>query len=141
MSAKFEKPVKKPENNAIGRPIGPGILQRARAISAQYRIVLEPQDDGGYLGRCLEMPLVMGDGKTPDACVEMTRDAIVGVVGYMLEQRQSPPAPARDRARDQQINIRLTIEEKALLEEAARQQGFRGVSDFVRSRSLQELRT
>jgi uncharacterized protein (DUF1778 family) len=36
----------------------------------------------------------------------------------------------------EQINVRLTPEEKLLLEEMARSKGFRGISDFVRSASL-----
>lgn len=141
MSVKLNKRAsRKPHRRkAIDRPFDPQILDDARQIAARYRIVLQPQDDGGYLGYCLEMPLVMGDGVDADECVATTRDAIVGVVAYMLEQGEIPPAAADDERRDQQVNVRLTIQEKVILEEAARQEGYRGVSDFVRSKTFAAL--
>jgi hypothetical protein len=36
------------------------------------------------------------------------------------------------KKRPAQINVRLTPEEKLLLEETARQEGFKGLSDFIR---------
>lgn len=140
MRGKLSKPSKRQRKLAIDRPFAPEVLQRAHEIATQYRIALESDPDLGFVGNCIEMPLVMGDGRTPDACVTMTREAIVAVVAYMLESGQVPPAPAREQKRDQQLNLRLTLEEKLALEEAARQQGFRGVSDFVRTKSLAALR-
>jgi uncharacterized protein (DUF1778 family) len=54
----------------------------------------------------------------------------------MIESGQTPPAPASENKRTEQINVRLTPEEKLTLEEAARSKGYRGISDFVRSASL-----
>jgi predicted RNase H-like HicB family nuclease len=92
------------------------------------------------VGYSIELPHCYGDGKTPDECVADTREAIIAVVGYMLEEGQVPPAPAREERRNQQINIRLTAEEKLLLEDAARRQGFRGISDFMRNKTLSSVR-
>ena len=136
MSASSKKRLKKTRKR-LDRAFSPTILSRANEIAISYRIVLTPDEEVGYIGNCVEMPLVMGDGRTPDACVSATRSAIVAVVAYMLESGSVPPSPAGENRRDQQVNIRLTVEEKASLEEAARQQGFRGVSDYVRSVSLQ----
>ena len=65
-----------------------------------------------------------------------TREAMIGVVAYMLEQGQRPPEPAREGNRSVQINIRVTPEEKAVLE--SRSKGFRGLSDFIRVSVLVE---
>lgn len=54
----------------------------------------------------------------------------------MLEMGEKPPAPASEALRGVQLNIRLTYEEKLLLEAAARRDGFRSVSDFVRAAAL-----
>jgi hypothetical protein len=35
------------------------------------------------------------------------------------------------------VDVRLTTEEKARLEESSRQAGFRGVSDYVRFKALE----
>lgn len=76
---------------------------------------------------------VFGDGATADECVASTRAALVAAVGYMLEVGKSPPPPAQQGLRTQQVNVRLTPEEKALLESRARSRGFSGLSDFVRA--------
>lgn len=100
-----------------------------------YQIIIHFEDDE-YYGRGLEMPSVMAEGKTPDDCVAATREALTIAVAYLLESGQTPPSPASEGKRSEQVNIRLTAEEKLMLEEAARRKGFRGISDFIRSTSL-----
>jgi len=79
---------------------------------------------------------VFGGGATPNKCVADVRQALTGAVALMLEQGESPPAPATERKRTAQVNIRLTPEEKLRLEEAARRDGFRGLSDYIRTTTL-----
>ena len=134
MSAKSVKPSK-----AIDRQFDPTILKRAREIASAYQIILN-FEDGEYFGRGLELPLVMNDGKTPDACVKATRESFVTAVAHMLECGEVPPPPASENKRTEQINIRVSAEEKLLLEEAAKSKGFRGIGDFVRSTSLANVR-
>jgi hypothetical protein len=67
-----------------------------------------------------------------------TREAMIGVAAYMLEQGWRPPEPAREGNRSVQINIRVTPEEKAVLESRSRSKGFRGLSDFIRASVLVE---
>jgi predicted RNase H-like HicB family nuclease len=129
----------KSSSKAVDRPFDPAVLRRAREIAAEYQIILQ-FEEGLYYGRGLEMPTVMNHGKTPDACVRATRDALTTAVAYMLESGQTPPSPASENKRTEQINVRLTPEEKLLLEETARSKGFRGISDFVRSASLASAR-
>jgi predicted RNase H-like HicB family nuclease len=123
----------------IDRPFDPAILRRAREIAEGYQIILN-FEDGLYYGRGLELPNAMNHGKTPDECVKATRDILTTVVAYMLECGQTPPSSASENKRTEQINVRLTPEEKLLLEEAARSKGFRGISDFVRSASLEHAK-
>jgi predicted RNase H-like HicB family nuclease len=134
MSAKSKK-----SSKAIDRPFTTDVLRRARDLASKYQVILR-HEDGEYYGRGLELPLVMSDGKTPDACVKNTRDAFVAAIATMLELNRTPPSPADEGTRSEQVNVRLTPEEKILLEEAARMKGFRGISDFVRSASLATIR-
>jgi predicted RNase H-like HicB family nuclease len=125
---------------AVDRPFDLKLLRQARDLAVQYRIILEPDDDVGYMGNSVEMPNVWGDGKTPDACVRETREALISVIATMLEKGEVPPLPTREELRDQQINIRVTAREKLILEEHSRSKGFRGISDFIRSTSLSSIR-
>src|SRR5690349_2459476 len=103
----------------IDRPFARDILDRARKIAATYQILIK-FEDGEYYGRGLEMPFVMNDGKTADDCVRATREALTTAVATLLESGEVPPSPASEHKRTEQINIRVTPEEKLLLEEAAR---------------------
>ena len=129
----------KKSSKAIDRPFSSEILRKARAIAESYQIVLH-QEDGEYYGRAVELPNVMNDGSTPDHCVKATRDILTTTIAYLLESGQVPPPPATEKKRTEQINVRVTAEERLMLEEAARSKGFRGLSDFVRSTTLQSLR-
>jgi predicted RNase H-like HicB family nuclease len=126
-------------SKAINRPFDAEILRRARKIAESYQIILH-HEDGEYYGRGLELPNVMNDGKTPDECVAATRDILTTAVAYMLETGETPPPPASEKKRTEQINVRLTTEERLVLEEAARNKGFRGISDFVRIASLTQAK-
>ncbi len=84
------------------------------------------------------MPFAMSDGKTIAACIASTLEATACGIAAMLEAGQTPPSPAREAKRDQQLNLRLTADERFRLESAAQAAGFRSVSDFVRSAALRE---
>ena len=117
------------------RPFDAAILARARARADKYQVVVWYQD-GEWYGRGVELPDAMNDGKTPAECIANTRDMFVTVIAVMLEQGQNPPPPADEGVRSEQMNIRLSADERLRLVTAAKQRGFEGVSDFVRTAAL-----
>ena len=121
------------------RPFAADIWEQAKATAADYQIILTNEDDEWY-GRGLELPNVFGDGPTPDKCIENTREALATAVSYILEQGQTPPAAAKQGKRTTQVNVRLTVEEKAILEGTARRKGFQGLADFIRASALESAR-
>ena len=123
---------------AIDRPFAPDVLARATKVASRYQIVLWFAD-GEYYGRGVELPGVLGDGKTPDACMAHVRQGLIATIATMIELGESPPPPASEGARTEQVNIRFSAEEKLAIETAARQQGFRGVSDYVRATALSRV--
>ena len=123
------------DSKALDRPFDQRILAEAKAIAGRYKIVLE-FDAGDWYGSGLELPTAFGDGKTPQAAVADTRQALILAVAYMLEKGQTPPTPAREGKRSVQVNVCLTPREKITLESKAQAQGFRGLSDFIRSSVL-----
>ena len=114
-------------------PFAPEIERRARELADAYRLILEPDGRGGFVGRALEFPTVFDRGANADECVRNTRTALLIAVATMLEMGEHPPAPSAQGVRQTQVNIRLSAEEKLLLEESARKAGFRGISDYIRS--------
>lgn len=133
-SAKHTKKLKRSDRR-LDRPFDRAVLRRACRIAEGYRLLLEPNEEVGFIGRAIELPNVLADGATPDECVRSTREALTTTVATMLETGQRPPTPAG--ARQAQMNIRLSAEEKLFLEDTARRHGFRGVSDFVRTAALE----
>lgn len=116
----------------IDRPFDARIWRHAVALVAGYRLILEPDPDVGYIGRSIELPNVIADGSSPDDCVRETRLALATAVATLVELGRRPPAPSTAR-RTEQLNIRLTAEERLILEESAQRHGFRGISDYLRS--------
>jgi predicted RNase H-like HicB family nuclease len=111
------------------------ILQRATEIAARYSIIVRPED-GEFFGDVLEMPHTWGDGKTPEACIADTMEAAVGVVAYMLEEGEVPPPAATDGIRTEQVNVRLSADERVRLYDLATRSGFTGISDYMRVAAL-----
>jgi predicted RNase H-like HicB family nuclease len=128
----------KPKKSAaeIDRPFPAAVMKEARKAAAKYQVILY-REDGHWFGRGLELPHVFGDGKTADRCIADTQEALSGAVAWMLEQGRMPPAPARQGTRTQQVNVRLTAEEKITLESTAKRKGFKGLSDFLRAAALE----
>ncbi|HTQ39157.1 MAG TPA: hypothetical protein VMJ32_09010 [Pirellulales bacterium] len=122
----------------LRRPFRTDVLKQAAALAEQYQIILE-NDAGHWYGRGLELPHVFGDGASPQACIKSTRQALAAAVAYFLEQGRNPPSAARSGKRTQQVNVRLTAEEKAMLEGIARGKGFQGLSDYLRAAALEPI--
>jgi predicted RNase H-like HicB family nuclease len=135
MSVKSKNFHKARGRHRADRPFDPAVWKRAESIAARYRIVIW-HEDGEYYGRGLELPFVMNDGATPDACVKAVREILSTTVAAMIERGETPPPPASDAKRTEQVNVRLTPEEKLLLEQSARQGGFDGISDFMRAKAI-----
>jgi len=121
---------------AIDRPFDKALWRRAEKVAANYRLIIEPDPDVGYLGRTAELPYVMADADTIESCVKSTIEATIAGVAALLEQGERPPTPASAAKRDRQVNIRVTADEKDRLEDAARSAGFRSISDFLRTAGL-----
>ena len=122
------------------KPFEARTLKRAKSLADQYRIILEPDDQLGYIGTAVELPTGFADGRTPDECVKATREALKVAVATMLEAGQNPPQPALAGKRDAQVNVRLASFEKLLLQDAARRHGYKGLSDFLRAAALERIR-
>lgn len=100
-------------------------------------MLLEADPEVGYIGSTVELPLVMADGRTVQACVRAVIEATVAAVATLLEAGEHAPSPARESRRDVQLNVRLTAEERMRLEQHARQAGYSTIADFVRIAALQ----
>lgn len=125
----------KKSSKAIDRPVAAKVLAEARRIAGRYQVILSCEE-GHWFGRGLELPHTFADAATPNRCVAKTREALASSVAYLLENDQKPPAPASERVRSLQVNVRLTPEERVVLEATARRKGFKGLSDFIRAAAL-----
>jgi predicted RNase H-like HicB family nuclease len=129
----------KKRKKAIDRPFEPRIWAQAQRIAAEYQVIVW-HEDGRWYGHGLEMPDVYGDGPTVSQCVESTIQGLTAVTAHLLEEGERPPAPAREGMRTEQINVRLSSEEKLIFEAGARRRGFKGLSDFIRAAALEYAR-
>ena len=127
------------KSKVINKPFKESIVRKARKIVADYRIILERNERLGFIGSSVELPTVFADAKTPEQCYKATQDALMVAVATMIECGQRPPPPASAGRRTEQVNVRLTAEEKLLFANAAMNLGFKGISDFIRSTALNNV--
>ena len=127
------------KSKALDAPFDAALLKRAAGIARRYRLVLEPDETLGYVGCAVELPTVFADGKSPDECVRATYHALTVAVAVMLEEGKTPPVAAAEGRRDVQVNVRLTPQEKLLLQDVAKRMGFKGLADFVRMVALERV--
>lgn len=127
------------KSKALKKPFKESIVRKAKKIVADYRIILERNERLGFIGSSVEIPTVFTDAKTPEKCYKATQDALMVAVATMIECGQRPPQPASMGLRTEQVNVRLTAEEKLLFANAAMNLGFKGVSDFIRSTALNSV--
>ena len=117
-------------------PFPEGVLEQAREAVRHYRLTIEESQQGGFLGSSIEMPHVFAHAAEVEACLAKTRSALAIAVAALIESGRAVPAPTSENRRDQQVNIRMSANEKALLEQASNREGFRSLSDFLRTTTL-----
>ncbi|MEM9753761.1 MAG: type II toxin-antitoxin system HicB family antitoxin [Planctomycetota bacterium] len=123
----------------LERDFEPAIWNKAAKLAGTYTYLSRyDAEEECYFGRTLELPLVMADGQSPEACLRETLEATTVAVASLLEDGERPPQAVSEQKRTAQLNVRLTADEKLRLEEAARSAGFRGVSEFVRTAALNQ---
>ena len=107
------------------------LFTRARKIAQHYRIIIERDGRTGYIGQAIELPDVYASGGTPESCYENTAANVAKAVAMLLQKGLLPPTPD-DLPKNENLHIRLTADEKIVLEQRAKQQGFKGTSDYAR---------
>lgn len=127
------------KSKALSKPFKESIVRKAKKIVADYRIILERNERLGFIGNSVEIPTVFVDAKTPEKCYKAVQEALMVAVATMIECGQRPPQPASMGLRTEQVNVRLTAEEKLLFANAAMNLGFKGISDFIRSTALNNV--
>ncbi|MGD9693678.1 MAG: type II toxin-antitoxin system HicB family antitoxin [Phycisphaerales bacterium] len=127
-------------STSVDHPFAPDIWKSAAELASAYRLTFEQDPDVGFIGSSVELPTVFADGSTLAQCAKETLEALTTTIATLLEQGERPPAPASEGKREQQVNIRLTADERLRIEETARQEGFRSLSDYIRHAALRGVR-
>ena len=112
------------------------LWEKAERLSRSYRVFIDPDPDGGFLGSSEDFQRVFAEGNTPQACFDATQTLIAVSIATMLANDQRIPEPIGNGKRDRQINFRVSGEEKARMEAARKRRGFEGMGDFVRTAAL-----
>ena len=127
---------------ASGREFNPSpaLLKRARGWLTRYHINIEPDGDGGFVGSAAELPGVLADGSTLDDCARNLAFALETVIASYLADGQPPPSPTKAEKRTEQVNVRFTPSEQALLKRKSADAGFRGIGDMIRAEIIRTVR-
>jgi hypothetical protein len=109
--------------------------EHAQKVASQYQLKLIPTENGRFVGSSVELPFVLSEG-CENEIIATTRGAIVSALVILLRKGRELPPPANSR-RNVQVNVRLSSEERELLDTAARTRGYRGISDYLRSIAIE----
>ncbi len=129
----------KKDTENVKRSFKPSVLQEAKDVVGQYSVIIEKNDDLGFMGSSVELATVFADGKTPAECYKATQQALIITAATMIENGSRPPQPASKKMRNAQVNVRFTPREKLSLNNAAKTHGFKGISDYIRSAVLKDI--
>lgn len=132
-SAKSKKSAK--ANNASSSIPTAQHEAHAASLADKYRITLW-REEAEWWGRCVELPLCLGSGRTPQQAIDSTKEAIVAGLATDLARGIPAPIPAREGVRSEQVNVRLSPDEREAIESNARRAGFKGLADYIRAVSL-----
>lgn len=121
----------------VDRPFAAKHLAAAKKALDAYEIILS-HENGEWIATWMEHDSVIGAGATPQAAVEECRGCMEALLAYMAEEGQKFPPCAKEEVRTEQVNVRLSLREKAILDRLSKNRGFRGVADFLRSLALSE---
>lgn len=107
-------------------------VDRAAKAAQTYKFTVW-LEDGEWWARCLELPHCMGDGATAEAAIASAREAVVAGLSADLAAGIPAPLPAREGIRSEQVNVRLSADERTLIEANAIRAGFKGMADYIRA--------
>jgi predicted RNase H-like HicB family nuclease len=125
----------------LSKPFKPTLLNKAQSVVSGYHLVIEENEELGYLGSSVEIPTVSVSAKTLAKCYAATQEALKITVATMFECGKTPPQAFSAKKRNVQINIRINGEEKLLLTSASKRLGFKGLSDFIRTIAIERIQT
>ncbi|MDX2148216.1 MAG: DUF1778 domain-containing protein [Planctomycetota bacterium] len=107
---------------------------RAKELVSQYNFEFKLRGDT-FIGFTRELPGVTGLGKSFEQCRDATMEAQVATVAALLRKGLAVPEAGENKS--EQLNLRLTREDKDVLQLAAGKGGYRSVSEFVRKAALE----
>ncbi|MFN0130919.1 MAG: type II toxin-antitoxin system HicB family antitoxin [Phycisphaerales bacterium] len=115
----------------------PQTLERAALWVDGYRFVTERTDDGTFMAHSIELPAVVAMGDSPEAALHAAIEAQRLAVALMLHDRVHPPLPTGSGKRDQQVNVRMSAQERLLMDAAAKASGFSTIADYLRTAAIE----
>ncbi len=110
-------------------------VAKAAKLAKEYKYTVWPED-GEWWSRCVELPHCMGDGKDVESAIEAARETVAAGLAADLAAGMPAPHPAREGVRSEQVNIRLSADERATIEANAQRAGFKGMADYIRIMAL-----
>jgi len=107
------------------------IFQKAVELARSYHIVVRESATGGFIANCAELPVSIHRDQAEDALKAARHAAEVGIA-TILEDGEEPPAPIEFHRRTEQVNVRMSVEDKRLIQKACEAKGISSLSEFFR---------
>ncbi|RMH28713.1 MAG: hypothetical protein D6693_03520 [Planctomycetota bacterium] len=116
------------------------MLRRAKRHAGRFgRLTLFDSISEEWVCRCVELPDAIGAGATAREAEKALTENLTVWFAYLEEQGEPWPEPA-SAPRSEQVNVRLTAQERAEFEAAAKRMGLSSVADLIRLGVLDLIR-
>lgn len=124
---------------SLDQPFSATVWRRATEVAGKYGMLVGASDNR-FFAKCVEMPGIVVFGKTAEDAIEALHEPLTIAIASLLEADRKVPAPMVEGKRESQVNVKLTAEERVVVEAAAKREGFTGLSDFFRHAALRLAR-
>ena len=104
------------------------IPKKAKELAGKYGIIIQ-QDDNYFNAYYLDFPEIKIKCLDISKCLSKLESSLITYFEGLLKEGKSIPSPD---ARNQQVNIRFTPDEKELIQEQAKKEK-KNVSDYIRN--------
>jgi predicted RNase H-like HicB family nuclease len=75
----------------------------------EYTIILEPQEEGGFTARCVELPGAISEGETMTEALQNIREAADLICEVLLDDMKCEKSDLRENDNNRLIERNLTV--------------------------------
>ena len=99
----------------IFKPFDKELFKKASILAKEYHISTEKYEGLYFVGHCVEMPMILFDGKTEEKCRESGVETITVAIATMLEMGNEKHIPKPNKKKNTRQQLSDFIKKQRIL--------------------------